>query len=187
MQELSLYILDITMNGVTAGAKNITLLLEESGPVLDITIHDDGCGMSEETVRKLKDPFYTTRTTRKVGMGVPIFTMAAQQTGGDVSITSVQEPAAGHGTTVKAEFHTDSIDCVPLGDIITTVVTLIQGSPDIDFHFLHRTQNGSVELDTKELRQQLGDIPLSTPEVLRWIREYLQEQYTENGKEGTAI
>ncbi|MBQ9067123.1 MAG: ATP-binding protein, partial [Clostridia bacterium] len=87
MQELSLYILDITENGVAAGADTITIAIEETGPVMTIRIEDNGRGMDAETVRKLSDPFYTTRTTRKVGMGVPLFQMAATMTGGELAIS----------------------------------------------------------------------------------------------------
>lgn len=178
MQELSLYILDITENGVAAGADTITIAIEETGPVMTIRIEDNGRGMDAETVRKLSDPFYTTRTTRKVGMGVPLFQMAATMTGGELAISSVQAPAEGHGTKVKAVFHTDHIDCVPLGDIVSTLITLLQGSPDIDFIYQHSRDGEAVELDTRELKEQLGDVPVNAPEVLAWIREYLEEQYT---------
>jgi len=165
------------MNGVAAGARNIAIRIEETGPVMTIRIQDDGCGMSPETVQKLSDPFYTTRTTRKVGMGVPLFTMAAQMTGGDVTIDSVQEPAENHGTTVTAVFYTDHLDCVPLGDMNSSLITLIQGSPEIDFLYVHSTDQKEVRLDTREVRQQLGDdIPINTPEILDWLREYLEEQ-----------
>ncbi len=180
MQELSLYILDITENGVSAGADRIEIRIEETGPVMGITIRDNGKGMSEETVKQLADPFYTTRTTRKVGMGVPLFQMAATMTGGSLSIESVEQPAEDHGTTVKAVFHTDHIDCVPLGDMISTLCTLIQGNPEIDFSYYHGKDGKEVVLDLADIREQLGpDVPLNEPDVLAWIREYLEEQYTE--------
>ena len=186
MQELSLYILDITMNGVKAGAAKISITIKENGPLMDICIADNGCGMSPETVEKLKDPFFTTRTTRKVGMGVPLFTEMAQQTGGDVTVKSIEAPAEGHGTVIEGTFHTDSIDCVPLGDVSSTLTTLIQGSPDIDFVFTHSAPDRglNVELDTETIRSELDGVPLNTPAVLEWIREYVDEQYAGSGKEG---
>ena len=181
MKELSLNILDITMNSVKAGATLIEILLTEDEARLELIIRDNGCGMTEETVEQLKNPFYTTRTTRKVGMGVPLLTLAAEQTGGYVTIVSdtVKERPAAHGTTVTAVFDKTHLDYTPLGDMIPTLTTLIQGSPAIDFHFLHTTPGGTVELKTAELRQVLGEeVSLGTFEVLQWIEEYLREQYS---------
>lgn len=179
MKELSLYVLDITMNSVRAGAKNISITLIEKDHILDLYITDDGCGMTAEQVEKLSNPFFTTRTTRKVGLGVPFLRMLAEMTGGTVTIKSVPESECEeHGTEVYALFHTDHIDFVPLGDIVETVITLVQGSPDVDFLFLHETEAGQVRMSIPEIRQILGDdIPLSSFEVLEWIRGYLLEQY----------
>lgn len=179
MKELSLYILDITMNSVRAGASDIGITLTEKDHVLDMYITDNGCGMTKEQVDKLSNPFFTTRTTRKVGLGVPFLRMLAEMTGGSVSIKSVPESESDeHGTEVHAVFHTDHIDFVPLGNIVETVITLIQGSPDVDFVFLHETEGGQVRLSVPEIRQILGEeVPLSSFEVLDWIKGYLTEQY----------
>ena len=182
MKELSLNILDIAMNSVKAGAENIAIALDETPTQLTITITDDGCGMSEEVVRRLSDPFYTTRTTRKVGMGVPFYLLAAEQTGGRVHIDSVPAPDPRHGTVVTAVFRTDHIDFTPLGDIISTVTTLIHGYPDIDLTFIHQFPDHTVRLATGELKEMLGDIPINSLEILNWIRDYLEEQYSQ--KEG---
>lgn len=176
MKELSLNILDIAQNSVKAGAKNIGVRITEDrvSDTLTITITDDGCGMDEETLRRVTDPFYTTRTTRKVGLGIPFFSLQAKQTGGDFNITSQK----GRGTEVTASFKPSSVDMTPLGDIISTVLTLIQGSPDIDFLFRHTAPDLQVELDTKQLREVLGEeVPLYSPEVLEWIKSYLNEAY----------
>ena len=181
MKELSLNILDITMNSVKAGASLIEIFLNEDAYRLELIIRDNGCGMTEQTVEQLKNPFYTTRTTRKVGMGVPLLTLAAEQTGGHVTIVSdtVEENPDAHGTTVTAVFDKTHLDYTPLGDMIPTLTTLIQGSPHIDFYFHHTTPKGTVELKTAELRQVLGeDVSLGTFEVLQWIEEYLREQYS---------
>ena len=180
MKELSLNILDIAMNSVKAGADLIGIHLKETETLLQVDITDNGCGMSPETIAKLSDPFFTTRTTRKVGMGVPFYILAAQQTGGNVTIKSVQEPDPDHGTSVVAVFHKDHIDFTPLGDIISTVLTLIQGYPDIDFEFTHEVDGKHIRLYTKEIREQLGDIPINNVEILYWLREYLSEQYDSN-------
>ena len=179
MKELSLYILDITMNSVKAGAKNISISLGEYDGIFSFSVEDDGCGMTKEQLERLSDPFFTTRTTRKVGLGVPFLRMLAEQTGGYVEIKSRSEKEyADHGTELTAVFREDSIDFIPLGDIVSTVVTLIQGSPEVNFLFTHNAPGVNVRLDTSEIREVLGeDVPLSVPEVLAWIRESLEEQY----------
>lgn len=180
MKELSLNILDIAENSVKAGATLTEILLEETGNTLTLTIRDDGCGMDEDTVRGVTDPFYTTRTTRPVGMGLPLLKLEAEQTGGTLTVTSRQaaKHPTDHGTTVSAVFYTDHIDCVPLGDVTASVVTLIQGHPDTDFRLYHaRPGREPVALDTRELRQVLEGVPLGTYEVLQWIEGSLREQY----------
>ena len=184
MKELSLNILDIAMNSVKAGAENIAIALDETPTQLTITITDDGCGMSEEVVRRLSDPFYTTRTTRKVGMGVPFYLLAAEQTGGSVRIDSVPAPDPRHGTVITAVFCTDHIDSTPLGDIISTVTTLIHGYPDIDLTFTHTFPDHEVALSTRQIKEMLGDIPINSLEILNWIRDFLEEQYHQSQKEG---
>ena len=176
MKELSLNILDITENSVKAGATLTEISIIESENKLTISIKDDGCGMSEDTVRSVLDPFYTTRTTRKVGMGVPLFKMAAEQTGGRLEIVS--DTGEDHGTTVTAYFYKDHLDFTPLGDVISTVTTLIQGHPDTDFLFTHLIDDKEIRLDTRELRAVLEGVPLNTYDVLEWIRGYLEEQYS---------
>lgn len=180
MKELSLNVLDIVENSVKAGASLIRIRLEETPETLTLTVEDNGCGMREEILRGVIDPFYTTRTTRKVGMGIPLLKLAAEQTGGEVAITSRHEAEYPdtHGTEVAARFYKQHIDFTPMGDIISTVTTLIQGSPDIDFEFHHQSPEFCVDMDTRQLREVLGEeIPLNAPEILRWIREYLNEQY----------
>jgi anti-sigma regulatory factor (Ser/Thr protein kinase) len=174
MKELSLNVLDIAENGVKAGASLVTVGLTEQNGKLTLVIADNGCGMSQETVEKVLDPFYTTRTTRAVGLGLPLLKLEAEQTGGAVTVAST----VGEGTTVTAIFHTDHIDCPPVGDMAETMVTLIQGHPEMDFLFTHqREEKETVKLDTRELRQVLEDVPLNSFDVLQWIRAFLQEQY----------
>ena len=183
MKELSLTILDITENSVKAGASLTEIRIEETERELTLTIRDNGSGMSEEVVHAVRNPFYTTRTTRSVGLGIPLLSMAAEQTGGKLSITSHQKTEADptSGTQVTALFYKDHIDFTPLGDVISTLLTLIQGHPDRDFLFVHMREAADVTLDTRELREVLGDeVPLSTYEVLSWIRENLEEQYAQN-------
>lgn len=178
MKELSLNILDVTENSVSAGAKNIEVtLIEDQKGILTLTIKDNGCGMTPEVVKSVIDPFYTTRTTRSVGLGVPLLKMSAEQTGGGIEI----ESTVGKGTTVKATFDTKSIDFTPIGDMVSTMTTLIMGAPTVDFEYLHKCGDSEVRLSTLELKQVLGDVSLAEPEVLAWIKEFLTEQYKNFG------
>ena len=183
MKELSLNILDITQNSIKAGAKLISIILDENriADRLALTIDDNGCGMDETTLVKVADPFYTSRTTRSVGLGLPFLKMQAEMTGGDFSITS----QVGVGTTVKASFLPSSIDFTPLGDLISTVITLVQGSPELDFIFSHTITDASIpngkteiHLSTAEIREVLGDeVSLAEQDVLDWIKGSLDEMY----------
>lgn len=180
MKELSLNILDIAENSTKAGATLTKILLTETENTLTIAIEDDGCGMSEEVVSRVTDPFYTTRTTRSVGMGVPLFKMCAEQTGGSFSIESKvkTEQSRDHGTKLVASFNKNHIDFTPLGDIVATLTTLVQGHPDTDFYFCHKTGGKEITLDTRELREVLGnEVSLGEYEVIKWIEEFLNEQY----------
>ena len=176
MKELSLNILDIAQNSVKAGASLIKIELSETDETLEIAVTDNGCGMTAEQVASVMDPFFTTRTTRNVGLGVPLLKMEAEQTGGGISIeSSVEED---HGTVVKALFYKNHIDFIPLGDIVSTVTALIQGAPGIDWVFTHKKGDNDVELDTREIRAVLGeDVRLEEYEVIKWIEEYLKEGY----------
>lgn len=166
-------ILDVAQNSVTAGASLIELTVDEQpgANTLTVVIADNGCGMSEETAAKVTDPFYTSRTTRRVGLGVPFFKMAAEMTGGSFGISSKQ----GEGTAVKAVFVLDSIDRMPLGDINGTVSALISCNPQLDFVYLRRAGERSFTLDTRKMREILGGVPLDSPEVSQFIREFLSE------------
>ncbi len=179
MKELSLNILDIVENSVKAGATLTEISVIEEGDTLTITITDDGSGMTKEVLDTVSNPFYTTRTTRKVGMGIPLLKLEAELTGGKVEIASkhITEYPEEHGTTVRAVFFKNHIDCTPLGDVVSTITTLIYGHPDTDFKFLHKNESLEVTLDTRELRQVLEGVPLNTYEVIKWIEEYINEQY----------
>lgn len=180
MKELSLNILDIVENSVKAGATLTEIRLNETPERLVLIIRDNGCGMTEDVVKSVIDPFYTTRTTRKVGMGVPLLKLQAEMTGGTLTIASKAkaEHPEDHGTTVQADFDKTHIDCTPLGDVIATLVTLIQGHPDTDFLFSHTAEEREILLDTRELRTVLEDVPLNSYEVLQWVEGFLREQYS---------
>ena len=173
MKDLSLHLLDIAQNSVTAGSSEITIGIVDSDrlDMISISVEDNGCGMDEEFLKRVTDPFTTSRTTRKVGMGIPLFKLAAEMTGGSLDITS----RVGQGTRISASFGKSHIDRPPLGDIDGTIITLIQGSPEIDFVYKHVTDKGGFTMETKTFKEELGDIPLNEPEVLNWIAGWLQE------------
>ena len=177
MPELSLNILDVAENSVRAEASLIKISVDENTvtDTLTIIISDDGRGMDSETAARVTDPFYTTRTTRRVGLGLPFFRMAAELAGGSLSITS----KPGEGTTVTATFGLNHIDRMPLGDLNATIETLIHCNHEIDFIYCHTVDGRELRLDTKEFRCVLGDIPLNTPEVAAFINDYLKENSQE--------
>ena len=183
MKELSLNILDIAMNSVRADACRISIGIEETDLMISVTIKDDGCGMTPEFLAGVLDPFTTTRTTRKVGMGLPLLKLAAEQTGGSLTIESRDKNTYpdDHGTETIASLYKGSIDYTPLGDIISTLLTLVQGNPEIHWIFIHNSPCGTVEVDTAEMSEILGDISLSDPDVLNWLRTYLNDCYDEIG------
>lgn len=173
MRELSLHILDIAKNSVKAKADliEIAIVEDEAKNLLTIGIYDNGCGMSEEFLKTVKDPFSTTRTTRKVGMGIPLFMAAAEACGGGLEITSEE----GVGTRLDVSFELNHIDRAPLGDMAGTIQTLVSGSPEIDFLYRHTKNGAEFVLDTRELRTVLGGVPLDTPDVLAWIDGFIKE------------
>ncbi|MBR5451468.1 MAG: sensor histidine kinase [Clostridia bacterium] len=182
MKELSLNILDIVENSTKAGATLVEISLQETNDTLTITVKDNGYGMSDETCKAALDPFYTTRTTRSVGMGIPLFKMMAEQTGGSLTLLSKskQEYGDASGTIISALFYKNHIDFTPLGDVVSTILTLIQGHPETNFLYEHKSPEREVTLDTRELREVLGDVSLAKFEVVQWIKEYLNEQYSQD-------
>ena len=180
MKELSLNILDIAENSTKANASLVEISIIEKDDTLTLTIKDNGTGMTSEVLESVKNPFYTTRTTRKVGMGIPLLQCAAEQTGGRLDIESKHFSLFPdcHGTTVTALFYKNHIDFTPIGDASSSIVTLIQGHPNVDFLFKHSIGEKEVLLDTRELREVLENVPLDTFEVLIWIKENLAEQYS---------
>ena len=173
MEDISLHILDIAENSLAAGATCVKIsITEETGQDLfTVTIEDNGKGMTPEFVGKALDPFCTTRTTRKVGLGLSLLAQAARETGGDIRIRSV----AGEGTTVTADFRPGHIDMKPLGNIADTVVTLIAGNPQADFLFSCRRGDRSYRLDTQEIRAALEEVPLNSAEVLSAMQGDLRD------------
>lgn len=177
MTELSLNILDVVQNSVSAKATliEVNLNADLKADLLTIIISDNGCGMTEEQVKSVIDPFYTTRTTRKVGLGVSFFKLAAECTGGTFEITS----QVNKGTVVKSSFVISHIDRMPLGDMTSTMHTLITYNANIDFLYSYKIDEREFQLDTKQLREILGDVPFNAPEVSNYIKEYLEENKKE--------
>ncbi len=178
MQEISLNILDIVQNSIRAGATLIKVTIAESPSkdVFSFIVEDNGCGMDEEMLKRVSDPFVTTRTTRKVGLGISLLRSCAQQAGGDVKI----ESRVGVGTTLCADFSYSHIDRQPLGDIAAVIMSLISMNPDIDFCYTHSFEEKEFTLDTKELRTILGEeVSLSEISVAKWIGEYISSGLTE--------
>ena len=177
MQELSENILDIAQNSISADAKNIEIeILENSAEdTLTIIIKDDGNGMSEEFLADVTSPFKTTRTTRKVGLGISFLKEATEMTGGGFKITS----KPGEGTKVKAVFVRSHIDRQPIGDLGETVAALVYLNPDIDFTLIHSLDAREYNLSTKYMRQVLEGVPLDTPDVMAFVRDYINEHMSD--------
>ena len=177
MRELSLNILDIAQNSISAGASLTEIVVNENTKekTLLIGIYDNGCGMTEEQVKSVIDPFFTTRTTRKVGMGIPLFKMSCEQTGGRFTIESEK----GVGTKINALYKTDSIDFTPLGDIASTIVTIVSMNADKEFLYKRVLDDKEFVFSTVEIKKILDGVPLSESSVMSWIEEYLNEQYNE--------
>ena len=173
MRELSLNVLDVAQNSVAAQAAQIEIEVrrDTAAQTLLIGIRDDGKGMTEEQVKAVRDPFYTTRTTRKVGLGVPLFKMAAEMTGGSLEI----ESEVGVGTTVRAFFHTDHVDFVPLGDMANTIVTLAAMNEAIRFCYRYEADGRAFTFDTEEIKAILGDVPMNDPSIMNWMTAYINE------------
>ena len=173
MRELSLNVLDIAQNSVSADASliEIELIEDTENHSLLIGIYDNGKGMTPEQVENVRDPFFTTRTTRKVGMGIPLFKFAAEMTGGKLEIDS----EVGVGTKVKAYFKTDHLDFTPVGDMTSTMMSLITMNLHIDFLYRRSLDGREFTLDTRQLKEILGDVPMNEPGIAMWITQYINE------------
>jgi hypothetical protein len=173
MEDISLHILDIAENSVASGATLITISIVEKTreDSFIVTIEDNGRGMTEEFVKNVLDPFCTTRTTRKVGLGLSFLAQSARETGGDIRIESVP----GKGTIVAADFIPSHIDMKPLGNIADTITTLIAGNPGTAFFFRYSRNSRNYQLDTREICAALDEVPINSSEVLSAIRGDLIE------------
>ncbi len=152
MEDLSLHILDIAENSISASAKRIEIRIDEDEgkDLLTIEIKDDGKGMDEQTLQKVLDPFYTTRTTRRVGLGLSLLAQATRESDGTIELDS----NPGKGTTIKANFRFSHLDRKPMGDIDETIRTLVVGHPEIDFLYEHKKNNSVYHFDTRETERK---------------------------------
>lgn len=172
MQDLSLHILDIVENSLAAGSRRVEIRVEEnmSADRMVIEIVDDGCGMDEARAQKALDPFFTTKTVRRVGLGLPLLEEACRMSNGELRIQSFP----GKGTRVRATFQHSHIDRKPLGNIRDTLITLMIGHPQVDLLYEHRKEGKTFSLDTREIKADLGEIPLDVPQVVSALRTLIQ-------------
>lgn len=167
-----MHLLDIAENSISANSKSIKIVVTENSiaDLLQMKIIDDGKGMSPEFLAQVIDPFTTTRTTRRVGLGIPLLKEAAEACNGYLSIDSTQ----GKGTSVTVQFQRSHIDRMPLGDLVGTILHLFIGNPHIHWVFQYQFNDAVFAFDDAPIKQELGDIPLSEPDILKFVRETLE-------------
>jgi hypothetical protein len=177
LRELALHILDIAENSINASATLVTIDVAEDMQVdrLTIRVSDDGAGMSGEALARATDPFFTTRTTRRVGLGLPFLKQATELSNGSFRL----ESTLGKGTTVTATFQHSHINRMPLGDLPNTILSLVVGNPKVDFVYRHILDERSFEFDTRPIKAELGDISLSEPTVIEFLRREISDSLTQ--------
>lgn len=175
--EISLHVLDIAENSISADADfiEIEITVHTNARRIRVRIRDNGCGMEEEQLRACESPFYTTRTTRKAGLGIPLMKHSAECTGGSFAITS----AKGQWTELVAEYCTDHADCIPLGDMAATVYSLVRMNKALDFYYQYRVDARQFVFDTRQIRKIIGEIPLDSVEISAFIKDFLRENIQE--------
>jgi len=177
MRELSLHILDVVENGITAGGNCIWIEVDETRKKdqLKIVIRDNGSGMPIEKQDNINDPFITSRTTRRVGLGLSLLSAATERCDGTLRV----DTQPGKGTEIEATFRYNHIDRAPLGDMAATITTLIIGNPGIDFVYSHRIDGNDFSLDTREIRAEMDDLSLSDPVVIQHLSELIRSALKE--------
>lgn len=172
MEDISLHLLDLAQNSIAAGATLVEFYIREllKEGCMWLKIRDNGKGMDEHQLNQVSNPFYTTRTSRKVGLGIPLFRASAEATGGSLQVMSRKH----EGTTLLALFYTRHIDCLPLGRPEETLATLIFLNPEVNFVYNHETPGRQFRFDTREAREILGKVNIADPIVVDWIREYIR-------------
>ncbi|MFC1890783.1 ATP-binding protein [Thermodesulfobacteriota bacterium] len=177
MKELSLHILDVIENGISSGADLIELSIDENKEknLLEMTITDNGNGIPEDIYHKVMDPFFTTKTTRRVGLGLSLFREASHRCEGEFNLKSQE----GKGTEVFASFQLDHIDLTPMGDLAGTLITLIVGNQEVDFLYSHKVDKKELIFDTRVIKSELDGIPVSNPEVFTYLSDFLKKSLNE--------
>jgi anti-sigma regulatory factor (Ser/Thr protein kinase) len=173
MLELAEHILDIAENSIRAGAGTVEIVINEDSvkDLLTIEINDNGSGMTKKEIKKVEDPFYTTKTVRRVGLGIPLLANAAEMAGGSLRLKS----AKGKGTKLTATFALSHLDRQPMGNITTTMLTLIAGNSEVDFIYKHRHNDRQFALDTRKIRKEIEDVRINHPEIIKYIRGVIDE------------
>ncbi|MCJ7773114.1 MAG: ATP-binding protein [Desulfobacterales bacterium] len=174
MRELSLHILDIAENGITAGADCVHITVDEARDDnrMTIIVTDNGPGIPKEMIETVTDPFVTSRTTRRVGLGLSLLAAAAKRCNGDFTIDSAQ----GKGTSVTATFVFDHIDRAPVGNMAATITTLMAGNPDTEFAYIHQINKNDFSLDTREIKRELEGVLLNEPAVIHHLTELIRKE-----------
>ncbi|MBW1773055.1 MAG: ATP-binding protein [Deltaproteobacteria bacterium] len=173
MHELSLHIMDIAENGISAGATLIEITVTEDNRQnrLKIVLRDNGRGMSGEMMKKVMDPFFTTRTTRRVGLGLSLFKEASKRCEGEFHLHSEE----GKGTEVMATFRLDHIDLAPMGNIAGALTTLIMGNPEVEFLYTHEVGDEDLIIDTREIKNELDGLTINDPHVIKYLADMIRE------------
>lgn len=182
MKEIALHILDIIQNSVRAGATVIELFILEDPDhdLLKIIISDNGRGMSSEMTNTIKNPFVTSRKLRRVGLGIPLLNQLCTECEGELTI----ESKLGEGTKVTAKMKYHHIDRLPLGDMPSTITTLILAKPDIEYVYAHVYNQEQFNFDTREIKKVLEGAPIEDLDIIKWIGNYLQENLDELHNQG---
>lgn len=181
MQDIAMHILDIGMNSIKANADTVKITIQNNlnTSKLTITFEDNGCGMNEEEVINAQDPFYTSRSTRKVGLGIPFIKAAAEMSGGSFSLISKKN----EGTILKVEFDSSNIDCPPLGNVEDSIVSLMVFDETINLIFNYYLNDSLFEVSTFQIKKELEDISMSEPAIQIWLTEYIGENIERLKKE----
>lgn len=173
MQDIAMSLLDIVQNSLRAKALHVYISIKDSvqDNIISIEVKDDGIGMDETTLKKVTNPFYTSRTTRDVGLGVPLFQASVEATGGKFLIESTKNK----GTKIVGEYIKNHIDTPPMGDLVSTMITFIQYDEHIDYVFFYQCDTFEFYLDTSEIKKILDGVPINEPDILVWLKEYIKK------------
>ncbi len=181
MKDISLHILDIVQNSIFANATfvRITILENMKDDFLKVVIEDNGCGMNDDTAKKVYDPFFTSKEGKRFGLGIPLLKASTEVCGGNLKIVS----KLGAGTKIEATFIPSNVDCIPLGDIAATMLSLVAGTENVDFLYEHRRENKIFSFDTIKIREVLDGVSINEPRIYRWLSEFISEGEKEVMKE----